>query len=522
MSRPVSLLSAAALVCFLAGSIVLARLDRGGPPHADVWLEGGVPATLFLPGDGGGRDGIFDLPPEGQRPPALVLMHGFAGDRVSMSSLARRIASGGIAVLTIDAAGHGENRNPYRRSPVQGGFFASDLASAVDFLRMHPGIDGSRIAVGGHSMGAGAALDYATRDSAVAATVMISGAGRLEGPFAPANALFVYAAADPARIRERSDLLAARLAGVTHVEHGRTYGQPERGNAVRVVEVRGPDHLGIVWNDEAVREVQAWLDEALALEGAPAEPAADRRPLLLLPLGLAFLAVLPGLGGLAARLAPAWAPRAGEGRWADLTWVGAAFVLTMPLLVSAPQLAPVPLAAADALASQLGLAGLALLAAIGLRRPALLEGVFQRAWATLWAAALTLVAVTALLHPFGTVLHRVSLTPERTLAWLGLALALLPLALSLNLLLRRGAPGGATLAVLAGRLLVLLLLILGIGVGVLPTVMLFLLPALVLLALVFEVLAYFLYAGSRNVLAVALVDAGWLALVLAAVMPIRL
>ena len=50
MLRPVPFVSAAALVCFLAGSILLARLERSGPPHADLWLEGDVPATLYLPG----------------------------------------------------------------------------------------------------------------------------------------------------------------------------------------------------------------------------------------------------------------------------------------------------------------------------------------------------------------------------------------------------------------------------------------------------------------------------------------
>lgn len=521
MNRTVTLVSAAALVCFLAGSIILTRLDQGGPAHADVWLEGGVPATLFLPGERTGREAFLDPAPEGERPPALVLMHGFAGDRLSMSGFARRLAQGGLAVLSIDAAGHGQNRNPYRRSDARAGAFAGDIAAAVDFLRMHPLVDGSRVAVAGHSMGAIAALDYATRDSAVAAAVMISGGRSLEGPFAPANPLFVYAAADPERIRDRVRVLAARLAGVATVTPGQSYGDPEGGDTVRIVEVAGADHQSIVWREAAVRETLAWLYTAFGLVGAPGPTPSDPRVPVLALLGLALFALLPGVGLVAGRLAPGRERSSGEGRWADLAWLAAAFLLTMPLVRSAVPLASVPLAVGDAVVVQFALAGLALLGAIQLRRPALLSGLLERPKASLWASVLTLIAVAALLQPFGLVLHRVSLTPERCLAWLGATLAFLPLALSFNLLLRRGATRGATLSVLCGRLLIFLVLGLGIAAGVLAPVMAFILPALLVMALAFEALAFFFYDGSRNILAIALVDAGWLALVLAAVMPIR-
>lgn len=521
MNRFVSLVSAAALVCFLAGSIALARIDRGGPAHADLWLEGGVPATLFLPGERRGSEAFRVPPPEGERPPALVLMHGFAGDRLSVSGLARRIAAGGIAVLAIDAAGHGQNRNPFRRSRAHGGDFAGEIGAAVDYLRMSPLVDGARIAVAGHSMGATAALDYATRDSSVAAAVMVSGGSHLDGPFRPANALFLYAAAEPARIRQRIDAVVVRLAGVPQLERATTRGDLASGDAVRVLEIAGSDHQSIVWREDTVRETLAWLHAAFGEGQVSGAVEPDARAPLLALLALVLLAVLPGLGLVAGRLAPERPRASGDGRWADLAWLGAAFVLTMPLLVNAPPLAVVPLVVGDAIAAQFALAGLALLVAIQLRRPALLEGVFARPLATLWAAGLTLVAITSLLQPFGIVLHRVSLTPERLLAWLGVSLSFLPLALSFNLLLRRGPAGGATLTVIAGRLLVLLVLVLGIRVGVLAPVMGFFLPALVLMALVFEVLAGFLYARSRNILSIALVDAGWLALVVAAIMPIR-
>ena len=48
----------------------------------------------------------------------------------------------------------------------------------------------------GHSMGAGAALDYATHDPNLKGAVMISGGWTL-GPERPKNALFIFAERDP-------------------------------------------------------------------------------------------------------------------------------------------------------------------------------------------------------------------------------------------------------------------------------------------------------------------------------------
>src|SRR5215470_1769277 len=215
MARSVRVVSAVAFAVFLCAAVWLARLDRAGPPHADVLLSGGVPATLFLPAAPGiaGSHAFLDPPPRGERPPAIVLMHGFAGDRLSLSSLARRLAMAGYAVLAIDARG-------WARADA----FVPDFAAAVDWLRTSPFVDGERIAVMGHSMGAGAALDFASRDSGIDAAVLISGGWRLDGPYRPPNALFLVAEGDPAPIRDRAAELVARLAEAARAEPGRAYG----------------------------------------------------------------------------------------------------------------------------------------------------------------------------------------------------------------------------------------------------------------------------------------------------------
>jgi len=523
MAHGVRVASAVAFAAFLAAAVWLARLDRAGPPHAQLELAGGVPATLFLPGVEGAEAGraFLDPPPRGERPPAIVLMHGFAGDRLSLSSLARRLADAGYAVLAIDARGHGENRNRFARGWARSDVFAADLAAAVDWLRLSPFVDGERIAVMGHSMGAGAALDFASRDSGLDAAVLISGGWRSDGPYRPPNALFLVAEGDPAPIRERAAELVARLAEVPRAEPGRRYGSFAEGTAVALVVVPGADHLSIVWRGDSVREVVAWLDAAFGRARAAADPPRDPRIPALLAMALAFAAVLPGLGLLVAWLAPPAAERAPGSRARSLVLVALALAAAMPLLATGTPAEIVSAEVLDAVVAQLALAGVALLLWLRWREPGAISHALREPWRVLPAAGLGLLAVFTLTQAFGVAVHRSTLSPERMLVFALAAPGLLLFSLPFQLLLRRGPPLAAALTSLAGRAVVVLVLVAGVATGVLPFVLVLMLPPLCGVFALVEIVAAGIYAGSRNPLAVALLDAGWLAAVAAAIMPVR-
>jgi pimeloyl-ACP methyl ester carboxylesterase len=115
--------------------LLIARLDRlenDGPPHAFVMLPGQEPATMYMPGPGNPFYTQFPKP-VAERPPAVVLTHGFSGDRKIMSTLARRLAQNGYAVLAIDVNGHGENRNPFNGGEAESSSLRADVKQAVDF-----------------------------------------------------------------------------------------------------------------------------------------------------------------------------------------------------------------------------------------------------------------------------------------------------------------------------------------------------------------------------------------------------
>ena len=217
---------------------------------------------------------FVDPPPIGERPPVVVLSHGISSDRANLSSLARKLAGAGFAVLTLDHRGHGENRNPFPDGRGRADALAPDFAAAVDFLRTSPLVDGSRIAVMGHSMGAGAALDFATRDSGLDAVVAISGG---------------WSHARPAASPERALPLRGRRSRAHQDAHRRARGAARRRRAAvarrdaPAISGRAPPSAGsrfpasttppIVWSDLAFAEIVAWLDAAFE---RPRTASADR------------------------------------------------------------------------------------------------------------------------------------------------------------------------------------------------------------------------------------------------------
>src|SRR5271170_3556830 len=168
MSKRAGIASAILAIAFAIAIAFLMHQVHGGPPHIDLELPGNEPATLYMPKDVGDTATPITPRPADERPPAVVLVHGFAADRVAMSTLARRLAQNGYAVLAIDLHGHGANRNAFAYGVAEDSVLRVDIHNAVDYLRNSQLVDASRIVVMGHSMGAGAALDYATQDPNIA------------------------------------------------------------------------------------------------------------------------------------------------------------------------------------------------------------------------------------------------------------------------------------------------------------------------------------------------------------------
>jgi dienelactone hydrolase len=515
--------AASIAILFLLAVARLARLQDGGPAHQDFDLPAHEPATLYLPGPGDPFYRMFP-PPQAELPPAVVLVHGFSGDREIMSTLARRIAQNGYAVLSIDVRGHGANRNPFSDN-IDGSALRTDVRRAVTFLRHYQLVDGSKIVVMGHSMGAGATLDYATHDPNLAGAVMISGGWNL-GPVRPKNALFIFAQRDPYdAIQGTSKALAAHLAGVPQIELGKTYGDFAQGTAIEAVRIPGVDHVKIVSSPKAAATIIAWLDGAFARQRTGALNLSDPRRAATGVALVLFLILLVPIGRTAGTFAGEWPERpAGRAGWIGIAIMGGTLVAAMPLVAMVPPATILSLAVGDSQVSLFAVAGLIMVTGllwygrVGWDR--VRERVRERAGAVLIASLIAFAAIYVGLNAVSITFHRMALTPERTLFWILATLISLPFWFGFELLVRRGGLAIATTQAAVGRIAIVLLMALGVMVRVLPFVLMLVLPSIVLLFVMIEIFAASAYSASRNLALIAIVESAWFVWVIAATSPI--
>lgn len=130
--------------------------------HRDIRLPAANGKTLF---------GWLIPAPGGPDAPAVVAIHGWGGNAETLLLLARPLHEASLTLLLIDARCHGRSDEDDFTSLPR---FAEDLDSAVAWLRREHAVAAGRIALLGHSVGAGAALLAASRRSDIAAVVSIA------------------------------------------------------------------------------------------------------------------------------------------------------------------------------------------------------------------------------------------------------------------------------------------------------------------------------------------------------------
>ncbi|MFC7533210.1 dienelactone hydrolase family protein [Actinoplanes sp. GCM10030250] len=263
--------------------VLLLVLVAGG-----VWLIAGAGHDLRREHVTSAGVPLDEVHPSASGPhPGVVVAHGFSGSAKLMAPFGDTLAARGYVVVLLDFAGHGANTRPL---PDQAAGTAEstqvlqhDLDVALAHLRSLPDVDPSRVALVGHSMGAGAVTRYASAHPDVTATVAIS---------LPDSS--VASAERPARL--------LTIAGALEFPDFRAVAvdvAAERGDrAVRIVP--GVEHITVLYAPETHRETVAWLDSAF---DGPRDNAAIPFPARRLAgAALLVLAFVLGLYPLAALL----------------------------------------------------------------------------------------------------------------------------------------------------------------------------------------------------------------------------
>jgi dienelactone hydrolase len=138
--------------------------------------------------------------------PMVILLHMDGSDRTAWQPLIKPLHEEGFAILAIDMRGHGEcasaeaRRRVDRRDPAVFAAMYDDVRAAYSWLADQDGVDRSRFALVGGSVGCSVALRYATQDRSADVIVCLSPG---------ANYLGLDSKADISRIKGRKIWLVA-------------------------------------------------------------------------------------------------------------------------------------------------------------------------------------------------------------------------------------------------------------------------------------------------------------------------
>ncbi len=169
----------------------LFEYDRTQPLNATTgaWAEGArlVQERIEFDSPRGGRvAGVLVFPQNPQKPPPVVLfLHGLGGSKQDAAMAGTVLAASGWATLGLDAAGHGDRKQPEERffGPEAGAAQTNvvqtvvDYRRAMDYLETREDVDASRIALVGASMGAMVGTIVTAVDDRVEAALLIVGGG---------------------------------------------------------------------------------------------------------------------------------------------------------------------------------------------------------------------------------------------------------------------------------------------------------------------------------------------------------
>jgi len=120
---------------------------------------------------------------KGDKAPLVILLHMYRQDRGTWAPLVPALSERGYAVVAIDLRGHGESVGPENKKlpdrviKRDGRVFRSmhrDVKAAYEWAARQDGIDPTRFALVGASVGCSVAIDYAARDRSVDVVVCLS------------------------------------------------------------------------------------------------------------------------------------------------------------------------------------------------------------------------------------------------------------------------------------------------------------------------------------------------------------
>jgi pimeloyl-ACP methyl ester carboxylesterase len=224
------------------------------------------------------------IAPSGSSPtgrPTVLVAHGFAGSAVLMRGFAFTLAHAGYTTVSWDFKGHGANPNPLVLSGDSSSLL-NDAESALAYAVSAGLADPQRVAILGHSMGSGVALEYGVAYPDTNATVAISPVPKPVTPQLPHNLLLMAGSLEPQFAYNARQILS--MAGGVN-------GDFAAGIARDLTIIPGVEHISILFSHTTHTVALSWLNSTYGPQPG-ASPYTDTRIFwyILGILGFIFIA----------------------------------------------------------------------------------------------------------------------------------------------------------------------------------------------------------------------------------------
>jgi len=464
-------------------------------------IAGSMPAQVYLP--------------EAQGAPIVIVAHGFTADKEMMQSLAYSLVRDGLAVVTFDFRGHGQNTTNFDHNRLQ-----EDMKEVVDFAKnlnekmpatffgSFKQVDTTRIALMGHSMGGGAVVTYGAHDPDIDATVPISGVSARVTEDLPRNLFIIYAEKDPADLHQAAQQMLKASAGeVENLAPNTTYGSFADGSARRLSMVKGTDHLTILFSMDAHRQMLDWLHQVWGLPprtGEVSDPRLARMGQMYIVSLLLFFCCCYGM----AWYFPTIPKRTGREIMLNLVFLAIVCFITLFVIRLAPPLSFLPMPVGDYLVSYFFVVGIIYCLVASRRGNIDLVDFFPSPGKTIFAAFVLFLLVYL---TFGTITtdvwYRQLFTGQRLLWALVLLPLLLPFFIGFEASFKRGSTLVALVGSLIGILIVLGMIRLGVGLRLTDDFVMLIIIPMMIYNIIFQLFSIYVYRLSRNYFLTALFHA---------------
>jgi dienelactone hydrolase len=200
--------------------------------------------------------------------PGVAVFHGFSATKEIMRPFIEGLVRRGIAVLAVDALGHGESSGGIDDDNAR---TITGLA-AISFLRQQTEVNATRIGMLGHSMGGAIVLETASQDSDIQAHVIIGNPIEnfeddqvLANTTHPANLLVATGKFDELVSVEKVKENFGEIINSPEVRPDQVYGSHSLGTARKLV-IANTGHVFEILNPIIIEASIEWLQNSLVTE----------------------------------------------------------------------------------------------------------------------------------------------------------------------------------------------------------------------------------------------------------------